>query len=122
MSGPSLADPGAGGSLVAALSWVQATLLGTVATAVGAIAIAVVGLMMLGGRIDARQGIRTVLGLFILFGAPAIAAGLSASLRGVAEPPPPMLAQAAALPPGPIVPEPLPQALDPYAGVSATSR
>jgi type IV secretory pathway VirB2 component (pilin) len=76
VSGASLANPGASGSLIAALSWVQEVLFGPVATSVGAIAIGSIGLMMLSGRIALRQGTRTVLGLFILFGASGIATGL----------------------------------------------
>jgi type IV secretory pathway VirB2 component (pilin) len=63
---------------------------GTVAAAVGVIAIAAIGLMMLAGRIDLWRGVRTVLGLFILFGASTIAAGLMEGARGVAEAPPPI--------------------------------
>lgn len=73
-----LADPGGGSSLVAALAWVQGTLLGTVATLIAAIAIASIGLMMLAGRLDVRHGARMVFSCFILFGASTIAAGIQA--------------------------------------------
>jgi type IV secretory pathway VirB2 component (pilin) len=120
VSGASLANPGASGSLIAALSWVQEVLFGPVATSVGAIAIGSIGLMMLSGRIALRQGTRTVLGLFILFGASGIATGLVSGAYGLAEPPPSPLTEA-------IVSEVMPVApavstYDPYAGASALPR
>ena len=51
------ADPPGSGPILGALSWVQGTLLGNLATTVAVIAVAVVGLMMLTGRIDWRRGI-----------------------------------------------------------------
>ena len=115
MSGASLADASGDGSLVAALTWVQGTLLGTVATAIGVIAIAAIGLMMLAGRIDLWRGVRTVLGLFILFGASTIAAGLMAGARGFAEAPSPITGVDPGQPPASPPPA---SGYDPYAGVS----
>lgn len=79
-----LADPTGSGPLVAAVNWLQGTLLGTIATVVAVIAVAVVGLMMLTGRINWRYGATVILGCFILFGAASIVAGIqsSASLGG----------------------------------------
>jgi type IV secretion system protein VirB2 len=54
----------------------QGTLLGNVATAVAVIAVAAVGFMMLTGRINWKYGATVVLGLFILFGAASIVAGI----------------------------------------------
>jgi hypothetical protein len=62
----------------AALAWLQGTLLGTVATSVAVVAVASVGFLMLSGRIDVRRGAQVVLGCFVLFGAPSIAAGIIA--------------------------------------------
>jgi type IV secretory pathway VirB2 component (pilin) len=122
--GPShmLADPGGASSLVAALAWVQGTLLGTVATLVAVIAIASVGLMMLAGRIDVRHGIRIVLGCFILFGASTIAAGIQAGFSGAVGSAQPVVAEAVAPPPMPALPERPPQNADPYAGASVPVR
>ena len=44
------ADPEGSGPLINAVSWLQGTLLGTVATVAAVIAVAVVGFMMLTGR------------------------------------------------------------------------
>ena len=72
-------DPAGSGPIIAALSWVQGTLLGNVATAVAVIAVAMVGFMMLTGRINWRVGATVVLGCFILFGATTIVGGIQAA-------------------------------------------
>ncbi|MFL9841157.1 TrbC/VirB2 family protein [Sphingomonas sp. ST-64] len=74
-----LADPAGSGPLVSAVNWLQGTLLGTIATVVAVIAVAVVGLMMLTGRINWRYGATVILGCFILFGAASIVAGIQSS-------------------------------------------
>ncbi len=70
------ADPQGSGPILAALLWLQGTLLGNVATAVAVMAVAAVGLMMLTGRLNWRFGVSVILGCFILFGASAIVAGI----------------------------------------------
>jgi type IV secretion system protein VirB2 len=70
------ADPPGSGPILGALNWIQGTLLGTLATTVAVIAVAVVGLMMLTGRIDWRRGLTVVIGAFIVFGAVAIVEGM----------------------------------------------
>lgn len=77
-----VSDPAGSGPILAALQWVQGTLLGTLATTAAVIAVAVVGLMMLTGRIDWRRGITVVLGAFIIFGAVAIVAGMRSIASG----------------------------------------
>jgi type IV secretory pathway VirB2 component (pilin) len=72
----SYSDPAGSGPIVGALHWLQATLLGTVATVVAVIAVAVVGFMMLTGRMNWRYGATVILGCFILFGATSIVAGI----------------------------------------------
>lgn len=75
----SLADPQGSGVIVSAVRWLQGTLLGTIATVVAVIAVAAVGLMMLTGRINWRHGATVILGVFILFGAASIVAGIQAT-------------------------------------------
>lgn len=70
------ANPAGSGPILAALQWVQGTLLGNLATTAAVIAVAAVGLMMLTGRIDWRRGITVIIGAFILFGAAAIVSGI----------------------------------------------
>lgn len=72
-------NPAGSGPIVNALGWVQGTLLGNVATAVAVIAVAMVGFMMLTGRINWRFGATVVLGCFVLFGATTIVAGIQSA-------------------------------------------
>lgn len=75
-------DPAGSGPIVGAINWIQGTLLGTVATVVAVIAVAVVGLMMLSGRMNWRYGATVILGCFILFGAASIVAGIQSAAGG----------------------------------------
>lgn len=72
-------DPQGSGVILGAARWVQGTLLGTVATVIAVIAVAVVGLLMLTGRINWRYGAIVILGCFILFGAASIVAGIQST-------------------------------------------
>lgn len=117
LASASLAEPSAQSALTPAAQWMESLVLGSIATTLGVLAIAVCGLLMLSGRIDVRRGITVVIGCFIVFGAPVIAAGLRSIGQGDA---PPLVAR-----PVPIVPAmppptntPLPAAYDPYAGAS----
>jgi len=76
------ADPQGSGPIVAALSWLQGTLLGNVATAVAVMAVAAVGFMMLTGRMNWRFGATVIIGCFILFGAGAIVSGIQGAAAG----------------------------------------
>ena len=73
------ANPQGSGPIVNALGWMQGTLLGNVATTAAVIAVAVVGLMMLTGRMNWRFGATVIVGCFILFGATAIVSGIQAA-------------------------------------------
>jgi type IV secretory pathway VirB2 component (pilin) len=84
LSRPAFAqDPQGSGPIVAALGWLQGTLLGNVATAVAVMAVAAVGFMMLTGRLNWRFGATVIIGVFILFGAASIVAGIQAAATGV---------------------------------------
>lgn len=74
-----LSDPAGSGVIVAAVRWLEGTLLGTIATVVAVIAVATVGLLMLTGRINWRYGATVILGCFILFGAASIVAGIQST-------------------------------------------
>jgi type IV secretory pathway VirB2 component (pilin) len=118
----SLADPAGSSVFVAAVSWLEATLLGTVATTIAVIAVSTVGLMMLAGRVSIRYGLTVIAGCFILFGASTIVAGIQSSLaggdRGAALYAPEPTASAAPPP----LPAPPPANNDPYAGASVPTR
>ena len=77
-----VADPQGSGPIVAALGWLQGTLLGNVATAVAVMAVAAVGFLMLTGRMNWRFGATVIIGCFILFGAASIVAGIQQASGG----------------------------------------
>lgn len=110
------------GPLHAALLWLQSALLGTVATSLAMLGVAVVGFLLLQGRIDMRRAATVVCGCFILFGAPAIASGLIGLLSIVDPGPFPQLsamsAPVARAPVPPPVTEPANSGYDPYAGAA----
>lgn len=116
----SLADPAGSSVLVAAVTWLQETVLGTVATTVAIIAVAWVGLLMLMGRANFRYGLTVIAGCFILFGASSIVAGIQGSVasgsdRAFLAPPPEI--------PAPTLP-PAPPAVnrDPYSGAAMPTQ
>ncbi|WP_243453741.1 TrbC/VirB2 family protein [Sandaracinobacteroides saxicola] len=78
------ADPQGAGVIVGAARWIQGTLLGAFATTAAVVAVGVVGLLMLTGRVNWRHGAVVILGCFILFGAASIVAGIqsAATLSG----------------------------------------
>jgi type IV secretion system protein VirB2 len=78
-----VADPAGSSPLLAALNWVQGTLLGNVATSAAVIAVAAVGFMMLTGRIEWRRGLTVIVGAFIIFGAVSIVAGIRSLAQGL---------------------------------------
>ncbi|WP_429600398.1 TrbC/VirB2 family protein [Sphingomonas zeicaulis] len=78
-SAQDLADPEGSGVLVAAVRWIEGTLLGTIATVAAVIAVAAVGFLMLTGRLNWRYGATVILGCFILFGAASIVAGIQST-------------------------------------------
>ena len=120
----SLADPPGSSVIGAAVSWLEGTLLGTVATTIAVMGVATVGLMMLAGRVNVRYGISVVVGSFILFVATTIAAGIrsavdTADLSMAPYQPSPIAPPPAAPPP----PERLvPANTDPYAGAAVPMR
>lgn len=73
-------DPQGSGPVVAALGWLQGTLLGNVSTAIAVMAVAAIGFMMLTGRMNWRFGATVIVGVFILFGAATIVAGIQSTV------------------------------------------
>jgi type IV secretion system protein VirB2 len=78
----SMADPQGSGVIINAATWLQGTLMGTVATVAAVIAVACVGFMMLTGQMNWRHGAVVIVGCFILFGAGSIVAGIRAAATG----------------------------------------
>jgi type IV secretion system protein VirB2 len=77
-------DPQGSGPILAAVEWLQGTLLGNVATAAAVIAVAFIGFMMLTGRMNWRHGATVIIGCFILFGSASIVSGIQ-SAAGAAQ-------------------------------------
>jgi len=75
-------DPQGSGPILNALLWIQGSLLGNVATAVAVIAVAMVGFMMLTGRLNWKFGATVIFGCFILFGAATIVGGIRQAAGG----------------------------------------
>ena len=121
----SLADPSGSSAVVAAVRWVEGTLLGTVATSVAVICVAAIGLMMLTGRISFRRAASVIFGCFVVFGASTIAAGIHAIAGGggavAPEPAYPPYVPPPPPPPPPVPPAPPPN-FDPYAGAAVPTR
>jgi type IV secretion system protein VirB2 len=67
------------GPIENALLWIQGTMLGSVATAVAVMAVAAVGFGMLTGRMNWRFGATVIIGIFIIFGAGTIVAGIQSA-------------------------------------------
>lgn len=72
-----------GSVLIAALSWIEGTLLGSLATIVAILAVAGIGFLLLQGRLVVRGGLRVLAGCFILFGAASIVSGLQSFAAGM---------------------------------------
>lgn len=72
-------NPQGSGPILAAVEWLQGTLLGNVATAAAVIAVAFIGFMMLTGRMNWRHGATVIIGCFVLFGAATIVAGIQSA-------------------------------------------
>ena len=71
-------EPAGSSPINNAVTWIQDTLMGKVATTVAVIAVAAVGFMMLTGRLNWRYGATVIVGVFILFGAATIVGGIQA--------------------------------------------
>ena len=76
-------NPAGSSPLIAALDWIQGTLLGNLATTAAVIAVAAVGFLMLAGRIEWRRGLTVIVGCFVIFGAVSIVAGIRSLASGL---------------------------------------
>lgn len=104
-------------ALTEAVIWVATLLTGSAAVSVALLAVAVVGLLMLGGRMPVRRGLTVAIGCFVLFSARTIADGLLSTIAGGAPRatvPEPAPAYTPTLPTGPPT--------DPYAGAAVPAR
>lgn len=110
----SLLDPRGGSATAEAALWVEGLLVGELALPLCVIAVALVGALMLDGRLALQKGIRVVLGCSFLLGALAIAAGIvtGGSALKDSTTPPALSTQEEKAPRGPLPPA----HNDPFAG------
>lgn len=112
----SLFEAGGRMPMVESARWVENVLLGEFALGLCVIAVAFIGALMLTGRLPLREGMRVVVGCFVLLGSPMIATGLARGGNRTLEAsslPPPIAVQIEVPRPG--LP---PSNFDPYAGAS----
>jgi type IV secretory pathway VirB2 component (pilin) len=95
-------------------SWVEGVLGGTLATSLCVIAVAILGLLLLAGRLRVRRGTDVVLGCFLLLGAGLLAAQLQQLAGGVAA----GGGEQVIVPEAQPTQAPPPANFDPYAGAS----
>lgn len=110
----SLFDAPKGSAISATTDWLAGVLAGPAAIGLCVVAVAIVGITMLSGRLAIRDGLRVLLGCFVLIGAPLLATEFrsfaqDASSVRAAEPPPASRPPARELPPADY---------DPYSGAS----
>jgi type IV secretory pathway VirB2 component (pilin) len=117
-----LADPLGSSPLVAAVDWLEHTLIGTVATTVAIVAVAWVGVLMLSGRVNLRYAVTVIMGCFVLFGASSIAAGIRSATTSLEGATSEQLQPAPAASAGVVLPSPPDPNYDPYAGASIPTR
>lgn len=116
-----LTEPSGTQAITDAASWLQGTMLGSVATIIAVLAVAAVGAGLFTGRLNARRGLTVVMGCFVLFGSAAIANALMALIDGA--PSEAILIAAEPAPsPLPALPKSEPSPYDPYAGASVARR
>ena len=72
----SLFDPATNGPIARSVGWIDSVATGSLASVIAVVAVAVVGMMMLTGRIEVRRGFTVVIGCFLVFGANIIAKGI----------------------------------------------
>ena len=105
-------------ALTSTVDWAQSLIFGAFGNVLATISVAWLGFEMLSGRVSMKSAGRVVLGIFILFGAKAIAQ----ELRGLASEAGENRGQVVFLPapglPPPRLPAPPSQNPDPYAGAS----
>ena len=73
---PSLFGASPAPVLPAASDWITGTFFGDLATSLCVLAVAFIGFRLMMGQMAVRDGLRVIIGCFVLLGAPAIASGL----------------------------------------------
>lgn len=71
-------DPSGSGVIADAVNWLTGTLLGNVATGIAILAVAIIAILLMTGRMEWGRAALVVIGIFILFGAATIVGGIRA--------------------------------------------
>ncbi len=88
-----LTNPSDTSSIASSLSWINDVLFNQIAISLCIVAVALIGFLMLTGRLPLRRGMQVALGCFVLLGAPVIASAFISGARDMREPlPPPPIA------------------------------
>ena len=111
---PMYSDSAVSLSIEQAVNWIAVALTGTVATIIAVLATAMLGVVMLTGRLPARRSAEVIIGCFVLFSARLIAGALLGIVPPTSDEPVPIASVQA--PYLPTDPKPVPY--DPYAGAS----
>lgn len=69
-------DPSGSGVIANAVNWLTGTLLGNVATGVAVLAVAIIAILLMTGRMEWGRAALVVIGIFVLFGAVTIVTGI----------------------------------------------
>ena len=69
-------NPSGSGVLADAVNWLTGTLLGNVATGIAILAVAIIAILLMTGRIEWGRAALVVIGIFVLFGAVSIVSGI----------------------------------------------
>ena len=77
-----LFQPAAPKPVESSLSWIESVLFGQVALSLCVLAVAMIGMLMLTGRLPVRRGLMVAIGCFVLLGAPTIAYGVMSAANG----------------------------------------
>jgi type IV secretory pathway VirB2 component (pilin) len=112
-------SPGTDSALADSADWIRDLLTGSVGTTIAVIAIAWLGFALLQGRATVRDGARIILGCFILFGAPQLAASIAHMAHSEQSAPATSAFQPA---PKPVALPTKPPVFDPYAGASVPNQ
>lgn len=117
----SLFEPAHTQAFGALADWLREVLSGSLATALGIVAISLVGLSLFQGRLRLQRAAFVVVGIFLLLGAPMISAGIIGNLH----PALPAIVDKTVAPP-PVIPQNRPalsaNPFDPYAGASVPTQ
>jgi type IV secretory pathway VirB2 component (pilin) len=75
-------NPSGSGVIANAVNWLTGTLLGNVATGIAVLAVAVIAILLMTGRMEWGRAALVVIGIFVLFGAVTIVSGIRSIAGG----------------------------------------